>query len=165
MTVTIMLAEHIALELAMLSGGLIFAGRRVVEMLAAPLSGAIADRFGVHKPLITAAFLLTIGLALVGLGWLYSGALAIVIARGALGTLIPSAVALFASGGVLQPLARNQTWRDIGAALGPLCTGFVLGSIKPETLHIGLAVIFLVSLLWLLASPAWRASAKRPTAK
>jgi predicted MFS family arabinose efflux permease len=165
MTVTIMLAEHIALELAMVSGGLIFAGRRVVEMLAAPLSGVIADRFGVHKPLVAAAFLLAIGLALVGLGWLYTGAFAIVLARGALGTLIPAAVALFAPGGVLQPLARNQTWRDIGAALGPLGTGFVLGSIRPDTLHIILAVVFLASLLWLLASPVWRGSAKIPITK
>ena len=49
MTVTIMLAEHIALELAMVSGGLIFAGRRVVEMLAAPLSGVIADRLALYR--------------------------------------------------------------------------------------------------------------------
>ncbi|MDP7547635.1 MAG: MFS transporter [Alphaproteobacteria bacterium] len=158
MTVTIMLAEHVALELAMLAGGSIFAGRRVIEMFAAPLSGLIADRLGVHKPLIAASLLLSIGLACVGVGWLYAGATAIVVARGALGTLIPAAVALFAPGGVLPPLARNQTWRDIGAALGPLTTGFLLASTSPETLHIFIAAAFLASLLWLLASPAWRAS-------
>jgi len=160
MTVTIMLAKHVALEVAMLSGGLIFAGRRVIEMLAAPLSGFIADSFGVHRPLIAASVLLAIGLSCVGAGWLYAGAIAIVVARGALGTLIPAAVALFAPGGVLQPLARNQTWRDIGAALGPLITGFVLASTTPEFLHIIIAAAFFASLLWLLASPAWRASRK-----
>ncbi len=165
MTVTIMLAQHIALEMAMVSGGLIFAGRRVVEMVAAPLSGAIADRFGVHKPLIAASFLLTAGLACVGVGWLYAGAVAIMLARGALGTLIPAAVALFAPRSVLQALARNQTWRDIGAALGPLTTGFVLSSTTPETLHIILAVAYLASLLWLLTSPVWRGSMKPPAGK
>ncbi|MDP6872624.1 MAG: MFS transporter [Alphaproteobacteria bacterium] len=150
MTVTIMLAEHIALELAMLSGGAMFAGRRVIEMVIAPLSGYIADRFGVRAPLIGNAVLLVVGLGLVGLGWLLTGALAIVLARGALGTLIPAAVALFAPEAVLQSLARNQTWRDIGAALGPLTTGFVLSSTTPETLHLILAVIFLASLSWLL---------------
>jgi len=92
----------------------------------------------------------------VGLGWLYTGALAIVLARGALGTLIPAAVALFAPDAVLQSLARNQTWRDIGAAMGPLTTGFVLGSTTPENLHRVLAMIVLASLLWLLAWPTWR---------
>ncbi|MBT7757535.1 MAG: hypothetical protein HN732_09430 [Rhodospirillaceae bacterium] len=163
MTVTIMLADYIALEMAMLAGGSIFAGRRVIEMVAAPLSGVIADRLGVHKPLIGASLLLSIGLASVGVGWLYAGAVAIVVARGALGTLIPAAVALFAPGGVLQPLARNQTWRDIGAALGPLTAGFMLASTTPEILHIFIAAAFLASLLWLLASPAWRAS-KKPRA-
>ncbi len=156
MTVTIMLAEHVALEVAMLSGGLLFAGRRVAEMVAAPLSGVIADRFGVHRPLVAASLLLVAGMVLVGVGWLYAGAFAVVVARGALGTLIPAAVALFAPGGVLQPLARNQTWRDVGAAAGPLTTGFVLGLVTPETLHLILAGIFLVSLLWLLGSPSWR---------
>ena len=156
MTVTIMLAEHIVLEMAMLLGGLFFAGRRVIEMVAAPLSGYIADRFGVRTPLTATSFLLVIGLGLVGLGWLYAGALAIVLARGALGTLIPAAVALFAPDAVLQSLARNQTWRDIGAAMGPLTTGFVLGSTTPENLHRVLAMIVLASLLWLLTWPTWR---------
>ncbi|MDA1099822.1 MAG: hypothetical protein O2967_12640 [Proteobacteria bacterium] len=160
MTVTIMLAEHIALELAMLSGGLFFAGRRVAEMVAAPSSGYIADRFGVHRPLLAASLLLVAGLGLVGLGWLYTGAVAIVVARGALGTLIPAAVALFAPAGLLQPLARNQTWRDIGAALGPLTTGFVLHLTRAETLHLVLAVVFLASLLWLVTSRTWRQSRK-----
>ncbi len=156
MTVTIMLAEHIALEMAMLSGGLLFAGRRVIEMVVAPLSGYIADRFGVRVPLVAASFLLVAGLGLVGLGWLYTGATAIVLARGALGTLIPAAVALFAPDAVLQSLARNQTWRDIGAALGPLTTGFVLSSTTPETLHLILAAVFLASLSWLLTWQTWR---------
>lgn len=156
MTVAIMLAGQISVETAMLSAGLLIAVRRVAEMIVAPSSGYIADRFGVRLPLIGSSLLLVAGLGLVGMGWLYSGAFAIVIARGALGTLIPAAVALFASSNVLQPLARNQTWRDIGAALGPLSTGFLLALTSPEALHLALALIFLASLLWLLMSNIWR---------
>jgi MFS family permease len=156
MTVTIMLAKYMPLEAAMLLGGLFFAGRRVAEMIVAPLSGAIADRFGVRLPLILSSLLLVAGFALVGFGWLYTGAAAVVVSRGALGTLIPAAVALFATGPVLQPLARNQTWRDVGAAAGPLSTGFVLALTTPEVLHLCLAVIFLASLLWLVAAASWR---------
>ena len=156
MTITIMLAAHVDLKLAMLSGGLIIAGRRIAELVAAPLSGIVADRFGVRRPLIAAGFLLAAGLAFVGVGWLIAGVLVIIVARGALGTLIPAAVALFAQGRVLQPLARNQTWRDIGAAAGPLTAGFMLDFATPESLHLVLSVVFLASLLWLIASPDWR---------
>jgi len=165
MTVTIMLAEHVVLELAMVWGGLLIAGRRLVEIVAAPLSGIVADRFGVRRPLVAASLLLVTGLAFVGVGWLYAGALAIILARGALGTLIPASVALFAPSGVLQPLARNMTWRDVGAAAGPLTTGFLLGFMRPETIHLILAAIFLCSLLWLVTSPAWRRQTNRSAAE
>jgi len=156
MTVAIMLAGHVALAAAMFSAGLMIAGRRVAEMIVAPVSGAVADRFGVRIPLVVTSLLLVAGLAMVGAGWLVAGATAIVIARGALGTLIPAAVALFAPTAVLQPLARNQTWRDLGAAAGPLATGFVLGAATPEALHLALAVIYGGSLLWLTVSRDWR---------
>lgn len=156
MTVAIMLAKHVALDAAMFSAGLMIAGRRVAEMVVAPASGAIADRFGVRIPLVAASLLLVAGFAMVGAGWLVAGAGAIVVARGGLGTLIPAAVALFAPAAVLQPLARNQTWRDLGAAAGPLATGFVLGLTTPEALHLALAVIYGGSLLWLMISRDWR---------
>lgn len=156
MTVAIMLAKHVSVELAMLSAGALISVRRVAEIVAAPTSGLIADRFGVRRPLVAAALLLIAGFALVGTGSLLAGSLAIVVARGALGTLFPAAVALFAPSGLLQPLARNQTWRDLGAAVGPLGTGFVLAVTTPEALHLWLAVIFAGFLLWLVVSPAWR---------
>lgn len=165
MTVTIMLAAHVALEVAMLSAGLLIAARRVAEIIAAPLSGVVADRFGVRGPLVAASLLLVVGFAFVGIGWLYTGAFAVMIARGALGTLIPSAVALFAPGAVLRPLARNQTWRDVGAAAGPLTTGFMLAVTTPEMLHLVLAVVFAVSLSWLMAARAWRLPSERPAAE
>ena len=71
-------------------------------------------------------------------------------------TLFPTAVAHFSPAGVLQPLARNQTWRGIGAALGPLATGFLLDVCSAETLHLAVAVIYAVSFGWLMISPVWR---------
>ena len=84
------------------------------------------------------------------------GALASVVARGALDTLFPAAAALFTPQAVLQPLARNQTWRDIGAAAGPLATGYDLTLTTPQMLHVGLAVVFSMCLVWLVTSNAWR---------
>lgn len=156
LTITIMLAQHVSVEWAMVGGGLILSVRRIAEMVIAPLSGAIADRFGVRRPLIIASIAVIAGFGLIGTGGLIAGSIAIVVARGALGTLFPAAVAHFAPAGVLQPLARNQTWRDIGAALGPLATGFLLDVYSAETLHLLVAVIYTVSFGWLMTSSVWR---------
>ena len=160
MTLAIMFSGEMSIQVAMIWAGLVMSGRRVLEMIVAPFSGHIADRFGVQRPLVAASLLLALGLILVGFGFLQLGAIAIVLGRGALGTLIPSAVALFAVRAVLRPLARNLTWRDIGAAAGPLTTGFALSFVKPEILHLILGTVFLVALLWLIISPEWRESGK-----
>ena len=89
-------------------------------------------------------------------GWLIAGSIAIVLARGGLGTLFPAAVAHFASEGVLQPLARNQTWRDIGAAAGPIATGILLEFYSPQEMQLALAAIYAVFFIWLMMSPIWR---------
>lgn len=36
---------------------------------------------------------------------------------------------------VVAPLARMQAWWDLGAAIGPLATGFALAVVSPELLH------------------------------
>ena len=36
----------------------------------------------------------------------------------------------------MQPLARNQTWRDVGAAVGPIAAGALLGTMSPEQMSV-----------------------------
>ena len=160
MTLAIMFTSEMTVQAAMVWAGLVMSGRRVLEMISAPFSGFVADRFGVHLPLVGASFLLAFGLILVGFGFLQLGVIAIIVGRGALGTLIPSAVALFTERSALRPIARNLTWRDSGAALGPLTTGFALSFVKPETLHLVIGIVFLAALLLLIFSPNWRNSCK-----
>ncbi|MCH9670746.1 MAG: MFS transporter [Gammaproteobacteria bacterium] len=159
MTVTIMLADSVSIEAAMVTGGLIMAGRRIVEIVIAPISGVIADQFGIKRPLLVSSGVLIVGFGLVGVGHLLAGAMALVLARGALGTLFPAAVAHFSTEAAMQPLARNQTWRDLGAALGPLSTGFLLAVTSPESLHLALAVVYAVTLACLMRSRWWRTAA------
>jgi len=160
MTLAIMFTSEMTVQAAMVWAGLVMSGRRVLEMIAAPFSGFFADRFGVHLPLVAASLLLALGLILVGFGFLQLGVIPIILGRGALGTLIPSAVALFTERSALRPIARNLTWRDIGAALGPLTSGFALSLVKPETLHLVIGIVFLGALLLLIISPNWRKSYK-----
>jgi MFS family permease len=68
MTMTIMLARQTFLEVAMISGGALLAGRHIAGIVAAPLAGMIADRVGVRIPLVAMSALLIAGFLMIGLG-------------------------------------------------------------------------------------------------
>ena len=155
LSISLMWAEHVSLELAILLGGSILAARRLSEMLVAPFAGVIADRFGTRLPLTIAVVASILGFAMIGGDWLIAGSCLLVIARGALGTLFAAAVAKIYQDSKIKALARNQTWRDIGAAAGPLAAGAALTILSPELLHIGLAAAFSLAFLWFLRSPGW----------
>ena len=155
LSISLMWAEHVSLELAILLGGSILAARRLSEMLVAPFAGVIADRFGTRLPLTIAVVASILGFAMIGGDWLIAGSCLLVIARGALGTLFAAAVAKIYQDSKIKALARNQTWRDIGAATGPLAAGAALTILSPELLHIGLAAAFILAFLWFLRSPGW----------
>ena len=156
LSISLMWAEHVSLELAILIGGSILAARRLSEMLVAPFAGVIADRIGTKLPLTIAVLSSIIGFAMIGINWLIVGSCLLVLARGALGTLFAAAVAKINHDSKITALARNQTWRDIGAAAGPLAAGTALTVISAEILHIGLAVALSLSFLWFISSPGWR---------
>jgi DHA1 family inner membrane transport protein len=156
-SISLMWAQHVSVELAILFGGSILAARRLSEMLVAPCAGMIADRFGTRLPLISAIGASILGFVLIGSGFLMLGSCLLILARGALGTLFAAAVAKIYADSKIKALARNQTWRDIGAAAGPLAAGASLAVVSPETLHIALAFAFSAAFIWFLSSPGWRA--------
>ena len=157
LSISLMWAQQVSIELAILIGGSILAARRLSEMLVAPFAGMIADRYSSRPPLTIAVVASICGFALVGFNWLLAGSLLLVLARGAMGTLFAVAVTKIYRESKVTALARNQTWRDIGAAAGPLVAGFALTIVSPELLHIGLALAFSFAFLWFLRSPGWQA--------
>jgi predicted MFS family arabinose efflux permease len=158
MAMTIMLARQASLELAMISGGTLLAGRHFAGIVAAPLVGMIADRVGVRIPLVAMSALLIARFLMIWLRCFAFGAGAIIVSQGALAALFPAAVAHFSTSGAMQPLARNQTWRDVGAAVGPIGAGLLIGIVTPEVMHMVLAAICAVTLLLLMTSQMWRRS-------
>jgi len=49
---------------------------------------------------------------------------------------------------VISPLARMHAWRDLGAAIGPLTTGFLLTAVSAEFLHGAVAILLSFTLLY-----------------
>ncbi len=148
MTITLILADIVSLETAILSGGAILAFRRAAEAIVAPLGGMLGDRFGIVKALFASTLLSAIGLAAIAMGWVVGGAIALIVGCAVLAAVGPAAVALRNSHArVMHRLAAMQTWRDFGAALGPLTSGFRLARVEIPSLYAAMVALLAVALL------------------
>ena len=149
-SITLIFARESSLSEAVISGGALLAMRHFGEAIAAPLFGWIADQFGARRVFVFAAVLTMAGFIGVALGYTVVGALVMLLFRGALASLGPAVIAqsLSASEDALGPLARMQTWRDLGAACGPLATGFLLTIISAEMQHAMVAAAMAAGLLY-----------------
>lgn len=150
MTIALVLAQSVAAESAILGAGLILAVRRFGEMLFAPLGGVLGDRYGAVRILQTAALLMGFGFALLYFGWAYAGSALLIVARAAIAAVGPAVVAQRSrQAETLYRLAVMQTWRDFGAAVGPLVTGLWLSISAPEVINGWLVLIAMLSLMML----------------
>ena len=147
-TIALMWIPVSGVDAAIIIGGVILALRRVGEMLIAPVSGNIADRFGLAIPLVVMLVICGSGFFAIAMGYLVAGSAALVICRGALGTLFPAASAALYRDDHMHALTRNQTWRDIGAAAGPLLAGLLLGVMTAQTLNLIMLGLFVASSGW-----------------
>lgn len=150
LSVTLILAERYDLSTAILSGGALLALRHIGEAVAAPLFGAIGDRFGAARVFAASGLITVLGFTLVAADFTVTGAVLMLIFRGALASLGPATIvqATGQQDSVLAPLARMQAWRDLGAAIGPLGTGFAIGIVSPQSLHGVVAVLLILSIIW-----------------
>ncbi|MBX6372724.1 MAG: MFS transporter [Acetobacteraceae bacterium] len=145
---------------AALAAGAALASRYASEILLAPPAGRLAERFGALPVLIAVSIVSAAGIALIGLGALWIGAVAVVGLRGLLQPL-PAPVAAAANPGPARvpALARMSTWRDMGAGLGPLVAGTLLPLVPPVLLYGGTALALALTSLALL--PRFRSPLRR----
>ena len=130
---------------ALAAGGAL-ALRYVGEILLGPTGGGLAERFGPRRVLTVLSVLTAVGLALIGAGALWTGALLVVCLRGLIQPIPGPVVALENPGRDRVPaLAALATWRDIGAGCGPLIAGTLLPVVPPPVLYGGAAMLLAVS--------------------
>lgn len=153
-SITLILAEDMSPANALIGGGLLLAMRHVSEAVAAPLFGWIADVLGAKRLFGVAAVATVGGFLCISLGFTVAGALVMLIFRGAMASLGPALIVqeLPADRQPLGELARLQTWRDFGAACGPLATGFLMPFVDAEFQHGIFAVVLLAGFVaWVYA--------------
>ena len=112
---------------AVMAAALLLALRYFCEMALSPLGGQMAERFGAERLLVTLSLLTTMALVGFGAGWIFTGAVLIVVLRALQIPLIAPIVAKRTPGaGRVQALAARAVWRDIGAGTGPMIAGLLL---------------------------------------
>jgi MFS family permease len=145
LTLALLMKDSITSVAPVLATAMLLALRWLVEITTGPLGGWIGDRFGVRRISIVNGMLLVAGFGLIALDHEVAGALLIVMTRGMFNALIPVLVIERGHGGVLSSQASYSTWRDFGAAIGPLSAPWLFLNVPQTALYAALAAALALS--------------------
>ena len=130
---------------------LVLSLRCVVDAGGGPIGGGLSDRFGARQVAVLTGSGLVVGYVLVALHADLVGSVVIVLTRGLFNTLIPVMVMQRVHGGYLASQASYSTWRDFGAAVGPLTAPWLFLNISQSWLFSALAAIMAMGVFLCLA--------------
>ena len=155
LTLAFLMKDSITMVTPVLATAMLLALRWTVEITTGPLAGWIGDRFGARQLAIANGVILVAGFAAIAAGHEVIGAVLVVTTRGMFNTLIPVLVIDRSGGGrgkasVLSSQASYSTWRDFGAAVGPLSAPWLFLNVAQGPLYAALAVGLGVTAWWCL---------------
>ena len=150
LTLSFLMKDSITWVAPVLATAALLALRWLVEITTGPLGGWIGDRFGARRISIVNGVLLVAGFVLIALDHELLGALVVVMTRGMFNTLIPVLVLERGKSSVLSSQASYSTWRDFGAALGPLSAPWLFLNIPQAPLYAALAAALGISVYFCL---------------
>lgn len=148
-----LLAKATVPQGAAVAAGAAMALRYLAEILLAPAGGAMAQRHGARRLLILLSLACSASLLLLGTGGLilWLGVIATVMLRALIQPLPAPVVAeAYPGAGRVPALARQATWRDIGAGAGPLAAGLLFPIAPAAAIYVAGAALLAGSSLLLL---------------
>ncbi len=145
LTLSFLMKDSITWVAPVLATAALLALRWLVEITTGPLGGWIGDRFGARRISIINGVLLVAGFVLIALDLELLGALVVVMTRGMFNTLIPVLVLERGKSSVLSSQASYSTWRDFGAAVGPLSAPWLFLNVPQVPLYAALAAALGIS--------------------
>jgi len=145
LTLSFLMKDSVTWVAPVLATAILLALRWLVEITTGPLGGWIGDRFGAQRISIVNGALLVAGFVLIALDHELLGALTIVMTRGMFNTLIPVLVLERGKSSVLSSQASYSTWRDFGAAVGPLSAPWLFLNVPQAPLYAALAAALGIS--------------------
>ena len=147
--ITLTIAQTSSVGTAMITGGLLIGLRRVMEASLSPVGGILGDRFGAARLLLISTVVLALGFALLAGGLAFLGGSLVVAARALIAVLWPAEIAHRTQDDeTIHRLAVGQTWRDVGAAAGPLILGAIISMFSLSSIYWFTTIIVLISILF-----------------
>ena len=145
LTLAFLMKDSITSVAPVMATAILLALRWVVELTSGPVGGWAGDRFGARYMAIVNGAVLVLGFVLIACGLEVTGAVLVVVSRGIFNTLIPVMVIERGHGGVLSSQASYSTWRDFGAAVGPLSAPWLFLNVPQMPLYAAMAIVLGIS--------------------
>ena len=146
--ITLTIAQTSSVGTAMITGGVLIGLRRVMEASLSPVGGILGDHFGSDRLLLISTVVLAIGFALLAAGLALLGGILVVAARALIAVLWPAEIARRTQEDeTIHRLAVGQTWRDVGAAAGPLMLGTIVSVVSLSNIYWFTTIIVLISIV------------------
>ena len=146
-TISVLLAQFMPMTSAIIGAGLLLALQRLIAILLALFSGPLTDRLGAHRLLLPCTLAIAAGFAVISGGYVNSGTIIVILARGVLGTAGP-VLAAERSTDRIAALASYATWTDVGLAAGAFFGIVGVAEIGYASSYALLAVLLTASALW-----------------
>ncbi len=151
LTLAFLLRDSVTSVAPILATCLILSLRCLVEASGGPIGGWMSDRFGAREVATATGSVMVLGYALIAVGFDLTGSVVVVLSRGLFNTLIPVMVMQRVKGGYLASQASYSTWRDFGAAVGPLTAPWLFLHVSQGWLYGALAVATVLGVVFCLA--------------
>ena len=116
-TLSTLLADLIPVTSALIGAGLLLAGQRLISVILSFVSGPLVDRFEASRLLVPCGLVIVGGLSAIAAGYIYSGAVVLIVAR-ALFAIVSPVIAAQQSTDRIGAIASYATWSDCGLAAG-----------------------------------------------
>jgi MFS family permease len=151
LTLAFLLKDSVTSVAPIMATSLVLSLRCLVEATGGPVGGWMGDRFGARPVAVVTGSVLVLGYFLIAGHVDVVGSVVIVLTRGLYNTLIPVMVMQRVTGGYLSSQASYSTWRDFGAAVGPLTAPFLFLQIPQGWLFGALGVLMAGGVAFCLA--------------
>jgi MFS family permease len=151
LTLAFLLKDSVTSVAPIVATSLVLSLRCLVEATGGPLGGWMGDRFGARPVAVVTGSILVVGYFLIAGHVDVAGSVVIVLTRGLYNTLIPVMVMQRVTGGYLSSQASYSTWRDFGAAVGPLTAPFLFVHIPQSWLFATLGLLMAGGVAFCLA--------------
>jgi MFS family permease len=151
LTLAFLLKDSVSSVAPIMATSLVLALRCLVEATGGPVGGWLGDRFGARPVAIATGSIMVLGYFLIAGHIDVVGSVVIVLMRGLFNTLIPVMVMQRVTGGYLSSQASYSTWRDFGAAVGPLTAPWLFLNVPQVWLFASLGGLMAAGLAFCLA--------------